>query len=123
MTRVEKKLEFQTPRIASQLYCGKLELLKEVEKQLSVALIARDHWIQITGPEDAVAQAETFFGFLDHIHGIRHAVLGKGQGGPQAGHALGRDPQGADELHATRARRNRRGRWRFVRSPLRAAVA
>ena len=65
MTSIEKKLEFQTPRIASQLYCGRLELLKEVEKQLSVELIARDNWIQISGPEDSVAQTETFFGFLD----------------------------------------------------------
>ena len=83
MTSIEKKLEFQTPRIASQLYCGKLELLKEVEKQLSVELIARDHWIQISGPEASVTQAETFFGFLDQARSqgmeIRksdfHAVL------------------------------------------------
>lgn len=65
MTSIEKKLEFQTPRVASQLYCGKLEFLKEVEKQLSVDLVARDNWIQITGAEDSVRQAETFFSFLD----------------------------------------------------------
>lgn len=65
MTSIEKKLEFQTPRIASQLYCGKVELLKEVEKQLSVELVARSNWIQITGTEESVAQGEAIFGFLD----------------------------------------------------------
>ncbi|MDA9764240.1 MAG: PhoH family protein [Opitutales bacterium] len=65
MTSIEKKLKFQTPRVASQLYCGKPELLKEVEKQLSVDIVARENWIQITGPEASVKQSETFFDFLD----------------------------------------------------------
>ena len=83
MTSIEKTLQFQTPRIASQLYCGKPELLKEVEKQLSVDLVARENWIQISGSEESVAQGETFFGFLDQARAqgmdIRtsdfHAVL------------------------------------------------
>jgi phosphate starvation-inducible PhoH-like protein len=65
MTTTEKTLKFKTPRIASQLYCGKVELLKEVETQLSLELIARDNWIQISGPEESVVQGETFFEFLD----------------------------------------------------------
>lgn len=60
-----KTLRFQTPRIASQLYCGKVEHLKEVEKQLAVELVARENWIQISGLEDPVAQAETFFEILE----------------------------------------------------------
>ena len=83
MTSIEKTLQFQTPRIASQLYCGKPELLKEAEKQLSVDLVACENWIQISGSEESVAQGETFFGFLDQARAqgmdIRtsdfHAVL------------------------------------------------
>ncbi|QXD24766.1 PhoH family protein [Opitutia bacterium ISCC 51] len=65
MTSIEKTLKFQTPRVASQLYCGKPELLKEVEKQLSVNIVARENWIQVNGPEASVNQCETFFDFLD----------------------------------------------------------
>jgi phosphate starvation-inducible PhoH-like protein len=65
MTSIEKTLKFQTPRVASQLYCGKPELLKEVEKQLSVDIVARENWIQVNGPEASVNQCETFFDFLD----------------------------------------------------------
>lgn len=65
MTSIEKTLKFQTPRVASQLYCGKPELLKEVEKQLSVNIVARENWIQVSGPEASVNQCETFFDFLD----------------------------------------------------------
>ncbi|MCZ6673786.1 MAG: PhoH family protein [Verrucomicrobia bacterium] len=65
MPTAEKTLHFPTPRIASQLYCGKVEHLKEVEKKLNVELVTRADWIQITGPENAVAKAETFFEFLE----------------------------------------------------------
>lgn len=65
MTRTQKKLHFQTPRIASKLYRGQLELLKETEKQLAVELVARDNWIQITGDEASVLKGELFFEFLD----------------------------------------------------------
>lgn len=65
MTTTEKVLKFQSPRIASQLYCGKVNHLKEVEKQLAVELVARDNWIQVSGSEAAVAQTETFFEFLE----------------------------------------------------------
>jgi phosphate starvation-inducible protein PhoH and related proteins len=65
MTGTEKKLHFQTPRIASQLYCGQVDLLNEVERQLSVDLIAREDWIQISGSEEAVELAEAFFTFLE----------------------------------------------------------
>jgi phosphate starvation-inducible PhoH-like protein len=65
MTPTEKTLNFQTPRIASQLYCGIVEHLREVEKKLDVELVARDNWIQIIGTAASVAQVATFFEFLD----------------------------------------------------------
>ncbi len=65
MTSIEKTLKFQSPRVASQLYCGKPELLKEVEKELSVELVTRDNWIQISGSEASVEQSESFFDFLE----------------------------------------------------------
>ena len=63
----EKTFQFQTPRIASQLYCGKVEYLKEVENQLGVELVARDAWIQVTGDQDAVEKADSFFQYLDKV--------------------------------------------------------
>lgn len=61
----ETKLHFPTPRITSQLYCGNIEHLKEVEKQLGVELVSREDWIQISGTEDRVSKAEKFFQFLE----------------------------------------------------------
>jgi phosphate starvation-inducible PhoH-like protein len=63
----EKTFQFQTPRIASQLYCGKVEYLKEVENQLGVELVARDAWIQVTGDQDAVEKADSFFQYLNKV--------------------------------------------------------
>ena len=65
MQATEKTLQFQTPRLASQLYCGQVEHLKEVEKQLAVEIVARDNWLQITGPEQAVDQTTLFFDILE----------------------------------------------------------
>ena len=62
---VEKTFQFQTPRIASQLYCGKVEYLNQVENQLEVELVARDAWIQATGELAAVEKADSFFYYLD----------------------------------------------------------
>ena len=67
MTSTEQTLHFQTPRVASQLYCSQVELLNEVEKQLVVEIVARDNWIQISGREESVIQGEAFFGFLEKV--------------------------------------------------------
>ena len=61
----ETTLHFQTPRITSQLYCGNIEHLREVEKRLGVELVSRDDWIQISGSEERVGQAEQFFQLLE----------------------------------------------------------
>ncbi|MBN1404770.1 MAG: PhoH family protein [Opitutales bacterium] len=60
----EKTIHFQTPRTLSQIYCGKDENLALAEKTLSVTLIARDDWLQISGEDEAVAAAEAFFDTL-----------------------------------------------------------
>jgi phosphate starvation-inducible protein PhoH and related proteins len=69
----EKTLHFQTARIASELYCGKVAYLKEVEDQLGVELVARDTWIKIIGNEEGVEQVDRFFYYLDKArsHGMR----------------------------------------------------
>ena len=65
MATAEKKMRFSTPRVASQIYCGQVEHLNEVEQKLEVELVAREDWIQISGSHEAVAKAEIFFDFLD----------------------------------------------------------
>lgn len=58
------KLEFESPRLLSQIYGGKDENLAKVETALGVQLVARDDWLQIDGPADAVASAAEFFRIL-----------------------------------------------------------
>lgn len=65
METSEKTLQFQNARTASQLYCGKVAHLKEAESQLGVTLVARDNWIQVTGSEASIANAESFFNYLN----------------------------------------------------------
>ncbi|MDA0347000.1 MAG: PhoH family protein [Verrucomicrobia bacterium] len=65
MMIIEKTFQFLTPRVASQLYCGKVEYLNQAEDQLGVELVARDAWIQATGEEEAVEKADSFFHYLD----------------------------------------------------------
>lgn len=57
-------LEFESPRLLSQLYCGKESHLAEAEKVLGVSLISRDDWLKIEGPEAAVRSAAEFFEIL-----------------------------------------------------------
>ncbi len=68
METSEKTLQFQTARAASQLYCGKITHLKEAESLLGVTLVARDNWIQVTGPEASITNAENFFNYLNTAH-------------------------------------------------------
>jgi len=57
-------LEFESPRLLSQLYCGKESHLSEVEKVLDVTLVARDDWLKIEGAEAAVHAAAELFQIL-----------------------------------------------------------
>ncbi len=60
----EKTLHFQNPRTVTQIYCGREENLRKAEETLGVKLVARDDWIQISGGEEQVELAETFFNTL-----------------------------------------------------------
>ena len=57
----EKTLHFDTPRALAQIYCGKEENITLAEQKLGVKLVARDDWLQISGDEEKVAAAASFF--------------------------------------------------------------
>jgi phosphate starvation-inducible protein PhoH and related proteins len=62
---VSKTLNFQNPRLLSQLYCGNLENLAAVERTLGVKLVARDDWLSVDGTAEQVAKTEEFFNLLN----------------------------------------------------------
>ncbi|HTJ79400.1 MAG TPA: PhoH family protein [Rariglobus sp.] len=60
-----KTLHFPSSRHLHQLYAGREENLAFIEKHLGVSLVTREDWLKIDGPEAAIAQLETLFGFLN----------------------------------------------------------
>jgi phosphate starvation-inducible PhoH-like protein len=60
-----KTLRFPSPRHLHQLYAGREENLGYVEKNFGVKLVTREDWLKIDGSEEAIARAETLFGFLN----------------------------------------------------------
>jgi len=60
-----KTLRFPSARHLHQLYAGREDNLSFAEKHLGVSLISRDDWLQIDGPDDAIAQMESLIGFLN----------------------------------------------------------
>ncbi len=63
-TTYSQTLEFESPRLLSQLYCGKESHLAQAEEALGVSLIARDDWLKIEGSEANVQTAREFFEIL-----------------------------------------------------------
>jgi len=62
-------IKFPSPRILSQLYCGKEDNLAKVEHAFEVKIITREDWLQIEGTvadQDKVAQ---LFEFLNSARG------------------------------------------------------
>jgi len=57
-------LEFESPRLLSQLYCGQEGHLAKAEETLGVTLITRDDWLKIEGTEASVHAAKEFFEIL-----------------------------------------------------------
>lgn len=57
----EKTLHFQNPRTLHQIYCGNDANLSAVENALDVKLVTRDDWLQISGGDEQVELADTFF--------------------------------------------------------------
>jgi phosphate starvation-inducible PhoH-like protein len=60
-----RTLRFPSARHLHQLYAGREDNLAFAEKHLGVSLISRDDWLQIDGPEAAIAQMESLVGFLN----------------------------------------------------------
>ncbi len=60
-----KTLHFPSARHLHQLYAGREDNLAFIEKHLGVTLVSRDDWLQIDGPEPAIAQTESLLGFLN----------------------------------------------------------
>lgn len=60
-----KTLRFPSPRHLHQLYAGREENLAYAEQHLGVKLVTREDWLKIDGPEAAIANVETLFGFLN----------------------------------------------------------
>ncbi|MEX2382942.1 MAG: PhoH family protein [Opitutales bacterium] len=60
-----KTIQFQNPRVLSQLYVSKDKNLQQVEKTLGVNLVTREDWLQIEGDDSAVKDTETFFHLLN----------------------------------------------------------
>ncbi|MFP4353170.1 MAG: PhoH family protein [Puniceicoccaceae bacterium] len=62
-------LEFESPRLLSQIYCGQEANLAEAEAVLGVTLVARDDWLKIEGPEEGVRKARELFEILGLARG------------------------------------------------------
>ena len=60
-----KTLHFPSARHLHQLYASREDNLTFAEKHLGVSLISRDDWLQIDGPDAAIAQTEALLGFLN----------------------------------------------------------
>ncbi|HSI07194.1 MAG: PhoH family protein [Rariglobus sp.] len=60
-----KTLRFPSARHLHQLYASREDNLAFAEKHLGVTLVSRDDWLQIDGPEAAIAQMESLVGFLN----------------------------------------------------------
>lgn len=65
-------LRFPSPRHLNQLYAGREDNLALVERALGATLLARDDWLKVDGPAEAVEKVEMLFGFLNDVraHGV-----------------------------------------------------
>jgi len=69
---IEKTIHFPNAKALAQIHCGREENITLAEQKLSVKLVARDDWLQISGEEPNVALAESFF---DALRAGRHQGL------------------------------------------------
>jgi phosphate starvation-inducible PhoH-like protein len=58
-------LKFPSPRLLSQLYCGKEANLAKVEQAFNVKLVTREDWLQFDGAEADTARAAQLFELLN----------------------------------------------------------
>jgi phosphate starvation-inducible PhoH-like protein len=62
-------LHFPSARLLHQLFGGREDNLTYAEQRLKVSLVSREAWLKIDGPAEAVARAESLFGFLNEARG------------------------------------------------------
>lgn len=58
-------LQFDSPRLLSQLYCDDEANLQKIEKDLHVELVARDDWLKIEGTSDSLEKTRQLFDYLE----------------------------------------------------------
>lgn len=63
---VSETLHFENARFAQQLFNNDARNLKALEEQLGVTATAREGWIKLEGPADAVQRAKQLFQFLEN---------------------------------------------------------
>ena len=81
-------LEFSDARSQRAVYGGDEDLLRLIEERLGVRITARDGWMKIQGPSDALERAGELIGQLGRI-----AVSGGSVGREEILFALGPDPE------------------------------
>ncbi len=62
----EATIHFTNAREARDIAGSPVEILKRIESAFGVRLTARDTWLRILGPEEAVTQTSRFFELLRH---------------------------------------------------------
>jgi phosphate starvation-inducible PhoH-like protein len=58
-------LQFENARLAQQLFNNDPRNLQALEEQLGVKAVARENWIKLDGPDDALARARELFQSLE----------------------------------------------------------
>lgn len=62
---ITETLQFETARLAQQLYNNEPRNLQSLEEQLKVQATSREGWIRLDGPPEAVARARHLFELLE----------------------------------------------------------
>jgi len=62
-------IKFPSPRLLSQLYCGKEENLAKVEQAFEVKIVTREDWLQIEGAAADQDRTAQLFEFLNSARG------------------------------------------------------
>ncbi len=60
-------LQFENARLAQQLFNNDPRNLQALEEQLGVKAVARENWIKLDGPDDALERARELFQSLEGL--------------------------------------------------------
>jgi len=58
-------IQFSSPRLLSQLYCGNDDNLHKLEHSLDVNVVARDDWLRVDGDPDGLEKTRHLFNYLE----------------------------------------------------------